>query len=89
LKEDTRRSNLKFSPKVTKLEEEIVRFDTILDHIQKVMPDDMQVYDKIVHVRDVIFQLQQMLHNCEIVEFAAPWIDPADIFWNKKKEDGV
>jgi hypothetical protein len=52
------------------------------------MPNyNLRIYDKIVHVRDVIFQLQQMLHGCEIVEFAAPWIDPADIFWEKGKQE--
>ena len=82
--EDSYPSNVK----LTKLEEEIIRFDSVLDRIQKVMPiHDLRVYDKIAHVRDVIFQLQQMLHNCEIVEFAAPWIDPADIFWERKEEE--
>ena len=82
--EDSYPSNVK----LTKLEEEIISFDSVLDRIQKVMPiHDLRVYDKIVHVRDVIFQLQQMLHNCEIVEFAAPWIDPADIFWERKEEE--
>ena len=81
--EDSRILNVK----VTKLEEEIVCFDSVLERVQKVMPHDLKIYEKIVHVRDVVFQLQQMLHGCEIVEFAAPWIDPCDIFWERKEEE--
>jgi hypothetical protein len=56
--------------KLTKLEEEICRFDAVLDSIQKLMPDDMRVYDYIVQVRDAMFKLQQSMRGYEIVEFA-------------------
>jgi hypothetical protein len=85
--EDTRNSSLKFSTKVTKLEEEIVRFDAVLDRIQRVMPEDVKVYDRIMEVRDAVFRLQQQMRGLDIIEFVAPWIDPADIFWEKKEED--
>jgi hypothetical protein len=81
--EDTQRTAIK----ITKLEDEICRFDSILDRIQKVMPDNMRVYGFIVLTRDAMFKLQQTMYNCEIVEFAAPWIEPADIFWEKKTDD--
>lgn len=70
--------------KISHLDEEICRFDVVLDRIQKLMPDDLKVYDRIVEVRDAIFMLHNQMHGCEIVEFAAPWIEPADIFWDKK-----
>ena len=85
--EDTRNSSLKFSTKVTKLEEEIVRFDAVLDRIQRVMPEDVKVYDRIMEVRDAVFRLQQQMRGLDIIEFVAPWIDPTDIFWEKKEED--
>ena len=34
------------------------------------MPEDMGVYGHIVQVRDAIFRLQQIMHGCEIAEFA-------------------
>lgn len=71
--EVTNDTELNFSRKVTKLEEEIIRFDAVLDRILKVFEDvgdDLKVYDKVVQVREVIFQLQQMMHGCEIVDFA-------------------
>jgi|SRR5215218_155373 len=80
--EDTHSYNVKIS----RLEEEIRRFDCILDRIQKLMPEDMRVYNDIVQARDAIFRLQQIMHGCETVEFAAPWIEPADIFWDKDKQ---
>ena len=61
------------------------------------MPQDLKVYDRAVEARDVIFRLQQQMRGCEIVEFAAPWIDTdqigfpyehsADIFWNRREEE--
>jgi hypothetical protein len=73
--------------KISRFDEDIVRFDSVLDRIQKLMPYDLKVYDKIVEARDKIFQLQQAMRGCEIVEFAAPWIEPADLFWNRQYDD--
>jgi hypothetical protein len=82
---------------LTLLEEEIAHFDAVLDRIQKLMPQDLKVYDRVVEARDVMFRLQQQMRGCEIVEFCAPWIDsddisylyeqPADLFWNRREED--
>jgi hypothetical protein len=82
--EDTQHTAIK----ITKLDEEIARFDAVLDRIQKMVFDDLDVYDRVVEVRDAVFRLHNQMHNCEIVEFAAPWIDPADIFWEKEKGKG-
>jgi hypothetical protein len=76
--EATKPTDINFSRKVTRLDEEIVRFDSVLDRILKVFEgvgEDLKVYDKIVQVREVVFQLQQMMHGCEIVDFTAPWVD--------------
>ena len=54
---------------VTNLDEEIVHFDTILERIQEMMPEDFKIYNAIVSIRDYIFRLQQMMHGCEVVEF--------------------
>jgi hypothetical protein len=89
-------ANIKFSY-LTKFESEIRRFDTVMDLIQKFMPDDCKVCDRIAVVRDAVFKLQQQLHGVEIEVFAAPWIDPEDIgfpyespddiYWDRRKED--
>jgi hypothetical protein len=94
--EDTHPEDIKFSY-LTKFESEIRRFDTVMDLIQKFMPDDCKVWDRIAVVRDEVFKLQQQLRGVEIEVFAAPWIDPdqigfsynspADVFWNRREED--
>jgi hypothetical protein len=94
--EDTDPEDIKFSY-LTKFESEIRRFDTVMDLIQKFMPDDCKVWDRIAVVRDAVFKLQQQLRGVEIEVFAAPWIDPdqigfhyespADIFWDRREED--
>jgi len=74
-----------YNAKISTLEEEICRFDSMLDRLQKLMPEDIRVYDHIVEVRDTIFRLQQSMRGCEIVEFASSGLDdvitPADWFW--------
>jgi hypothetical protein len=72
--EDTHPEDIKFSY-LTKFESEIRRFDTVMDLIQKFMPDDCKVWDRIAVVRDEVFKLQQQLRGVEIEVFAAPWID--------------
>ena len=94
--EDTDPEDIKFSY-LTKFESEIRRFDTVMDLIQKFMPDDCKVWDRIAVVRDAVFKLQQQLHGVEIEVFGAPWIDPedvgfpyespGDIFWDRWEED--
>ena len=64
--EDTHSYNVKIS----RLEDEIARFDAVLDHIQKLMPEDLKVYDRIAEARDAAFRLQQM-RGCEIVVFTS------------------
>ena len=94
--EDTDPEDIKFSY-LTKFESEIRRFDTVMDLIQRFIPDDSKVWDRIAVVSDAIFKLQQQLRGVEIEVFAAPWIDPgdigfpyespSDIFWNRREED--
>jgi hypothetical protein len=95
--EDTTSYNLKVSAaKLTKFDNEIRRFDAVMDRILKVIPEDLKVWDRIAEVRDAVFRLQQQLRGCEIAVFAEPWIDPdemgfpyespADIFWDRKKQ---
>jgi hypothetical protein len=74
LEEDTRRSSLKFS-RLLKFDQEIRRFDVILDLIQKHNPDNVKVWDRIAAIRDDVFKLQQLLRGVEIEVFAAPWIE--------------
>lgn len=95
-REDTKARAIKFS-RLTKFEDEIKRFDAVLDRILRVMPQDVKVWDRVAEVRDAVFRLQQQLRGCEIAIFAEPWIDPddigfpyespADIFWERKKEE--
>jgi hypothetical protein len=78
-----------YNVKISRLEEEICRFDAVLDSIQKLMPEDMGVYDHIVQVRDAMFRLQQSMHGCEIVEFVCSGLDDTtatstdDSFWRR------
>jgi hypothetical protein len=82
LAEDSQCSNVK----LTKLEQEIAHFDCVLDWIQKLMPDNLRVYDYVVQTRDAIFRLQQAMRGLEIIEFSAPWIEPNDLFWEEEQE---
>jgi hypothetical protein len=94
--ETTDAKNIKFSY-LTKFESEIRRFDTVMDLIQKFMPNDCKVRNRIAVVRDEAFKLQQQLRRVEIEVFAAPWIDPedigfphespSDIFWNRRMKE--
>jgi hypothetical protein len=80
--EDSRTPNVK----LTKLEQEIASFDSVLDWIQKLMPDNMRVYDYVVQARDAIFRLQQAMRGLEIIEFAEPWIEPNDVlYWEEEQ----
>jgi hypothetical protein len=88
--EDTHSHNVKIS----RLEEEIARFDAVLDHIQKLMPEDLKVYDRIAEARDAAFRLQQQMRGCEIVVFTSSGLDDvayenaiADLFWNTEKQN--
>ena len=58
-----------YDGKISRLEEEICRFDAVLDSIQKLMPEDMGVYDHIVQVRDAMFRLpakHARMRNCRV-----------------------
>ena len=78
-----------YDVKISRLEEEIRRFDTVLDSIQKLMPEDMGVYGHIVQIRDAMFRLAQSMHGCEIAEFACSGLDDItatstdDSFWRR------
>jgi hypothetical protein len=78
-----------YDVKISRLEEEICRFDAVLDSIQKLMPEDMGVYDHIVRVRDAMFRLQQSMRGCEIAEFACSGLydttatSTDDSFWRR------
>jgi hypothetical protein len=78
LARDTKGTAIKIS-ELTKFEFEIRRFDIILDLIQKHVPDDLKIWERIDGVRDSLFKLQQQLRGIEIEVFAAPWIDPDDL----------
>jgi hypothetical protein len=73
--EDSRTLNVN----LTKLEEEIARFDSVLVRIQNLMLDNLRVYEYVVQTRDAIFRLQQAMRGLEIIEFAEPWLDPEDV----------
>jgi hypothetical protein len=88
--EDTHSYNVKIS----RLEDEIARFDAVLDHILKLMPEDLKVYDRIVEARDAAFRLQSQMHDCEITEFCNSGMDEAvyqntlnEMFWDRAKQD--
>ena len=51
--------------KLSKLKEEIRRFDRVLEESQEHLCEDVDLYDRVVVVRDSIFRLQQQLHGCE------------------------
>ena len=79
-----------YDVKISRLEEEICRFDAVLDSIQKLMPEDTGVYGHIVQIRDAMFRLQQSMHGCEIAEFACSGLDDIttatstdDSFWRR------
>jgi hypothetical protein len=80
--------------KISRFDDYIHAFDSVLDRIQKVMPDDLKVYERIVEARDAVFRLQQQMHGCEIVEFACSELDDvvyenalADLFWDREKQN--
>jgi hypothetical protein len=65
----TRKDTTSYHISVTKLDHEIIHFDSILERIQQVMPEDLKIYDAIVSVRDYMFRLQQLAHGLEIIDF--------------------
>jgi len=77
VKKDTRRFGLNVS-QLSSFDREIRRFDIIMDLIQKHLPEDLKVWERIAGVRDSVFKLQQQLRGIEIEVFAAPWIDPEE-----------
>jgi hypothetical protein len=79
--------------KISRLEDEIARFDAVLDQIQKLMPEDLKVYDRIVEARDAAFRLQQQMRGCEIVVLTNSGLDDvvyenaiADLLWDREKQ---
>lgn len=74
-----KKDNQDYNVKLTKLDEEIVHFDSVLEQIQERMPEDLRVYEAIVQARDYIFRLQQIMHGCEIVVFASGGNEGGDI----------
>jgi hypothetical protein len=83
----------RYNSKLTLFEEEICRFDSILERIQKVFSEDLKVYDRVVEVRDALFRLQQQMRGLQIVEFACSGLDDVvyqntlnDMFWDKAKQ---
>jgi hypothetical protein len=98
--EDTNYSKLNISfrnTKITRLEEEIRCFGSVLDRIQTLMPDDIAVYDYVVQARDAIFRLQQAMQGCEVIDStpATSGLDGIyadyqatldDMSWNEEKQ---
>jgi hypothetical protein len=77
--------------KLILLDEEIVRFDAVLNRIQRLMPEDIGLYALITLIRDTIFQLHNKMHHCEIVDFANSGLDrvvnPVDWFWQNQDDE--
>jgi hypothetical protein len=73
------------------LNKKIAELDALLEGMKERVSDfknDMQVYDYIVAAQDSLFRLTQAMRSCEIIEFAEPWIEPADLLLDgEKKED--
>jgi hypothetical protein len=71
--------------KLTILDAEIKRFDAILADAQEHLSDykeDLEVYERIVNVRDSLYRLKAQMRDCVIVEFPAAGTEP-------DKEDGI
>ena len=73
--------------KLTKLDEEIVRFDSVLDRIEKLMPEDLKVYDRIVEVRDAIFRLLQHMRGLDILKSLNPGLSPRFVLGKRKRRN--
>ena len=71
---------------LTKLEEEIAMFDSVLDRIQRLILDSMHLYVHIIQIRHAIFRLEQGMQGCETVEFAAPWIEEEEEHFDDKDD---
>ena len=73
--EDSKNKDISVSH-LAKLEHEIVRFDSVLEQIQKLFPSDVRVWDFISNTRDCIFWLQQSLHGLDIIDSTSDFERP-------------
>ena len=55
--------------KITKLDQEIRGFDSLLEEIQNCMPEDFEFYERIVNVRDAMYRLKACMRDCVITKF--------------------
>ena len=88
--EDSKSEDISVS-KLDNLEHEIIRFDTILERIQKLFPTDTRVWDFIANTKDAIFRLQQSLHGLDVIDFTSAfekpwWVDDFIDEENRGKE---
>ena len=65
---------------------EIVKFDTVLDRIQKHFPEDTRTWDFVAYARDSIFRLQQALHGLDVIDFTSAFEKPC--WWVDFVEEG-
>jgi hypothetical protein len=77
--------------RVASFELEIVKFDTVLDRVQKHFPEDTRIWEFVAYARDSIFRLQQALHGVDIIDFTCAfekpwWVDQFMEEGNKGKE---
>lgn len=72
---DNNPKNIKIS-KLANFELEIVRFDRVLDRIQRYFSEDTRVWDFVVYARDTLFRLQQSLHGLDVIDFTSAFERP-------------
>jgi hypothetical protein len=72
--------------KLAILEHEIVKFDSVLDRIQRHFPSDVRIWDYIANTRDALFRLQQSLHGLDVIDFTSAFEKP---WWIEFAEDGA
>lgn len=63
--------------RLKKAQKEIVSFDTTLDELQQLYPENEEIWDCIANTRDKLFVLQQQLHNQKTIDNSRMWQDVA------------
>ena len=66
---DSHRFNIKLPKKITILDDEIARFDALLEGLQERFPEEYEIYERIVYVRDGLYRLKAQMRDCVIEEF--------------------
>jgi hypothetical protein len=71
------------------LDKAIHQFDSFLEEIQEEMENEFDVYEKVVNVRDALYQLKARIRGCDIALFDSGGLtndiertpSPIDFFW--------